>query len=375
MSAPTDSPLAVPLQPVAPLAGILHVYVAFDWGDEVRLEQARSLVPAEVHALPRRRRTPPSIAYRPAPLRFLLEPVPLSLPELGSVQLGAEATVFDFAAVSVAFHVPFRLPPAALARLASHLAEPEPLIRAARSALEPLHQELLPALVKPYWPDDLSEEYFVFQLPPREGVQPAALLAEHPGWLARLVRLEVETLSDTEVAEALRLALSYTPSDLFVADWAAAVLLDQDCDETLQAIEFANLQLLEYRHIDNRLDDSLGAYAQSAQNSHRWRRLLGGEERTLRALGDMKVEANGLFERTGNVLKLVGDQYLARVYRLVGTRFHLREWERNIQRKLEVAEGVYQVLSDQADTHRTEFLEIIVIFLIVMEILLALFHR
>src|SRR5262249_59382547 len=91
MSAPTDSPLAVPLQPVAPLAGVLHVYVAFDWGDEVRLESARSLVPAEVHALPRRRRTPPSIAYRPAPLRFLLEPVPLSLPELGTVQLGAEA--------------------------------------------------------------------------------------------------------------------------------------------------------------------------------------------------------------------------------------------------------------------------------------------
>jgi hypothetical protein len=375
MSAPTDSPLAVPLQPVAPLAGVLHVYVAFDWGDEVRLDLARSLVPAEVHALPRRRRTPPSIAYRPAPLRFLLEPVPLSLPELGAVQLGGEATVFDFAAVSVAFHVPFRLPPAALARLAGHLAEPEPLVLAARCALEPLHKRLLPALVKPHWPADLSEEYFVFQLPPRDGVQPAALLADHPGWLAKLVRLEEDTLSDTEVAEALRLALSYTPGDLFVADWAAAVLLDQDCDETLQTIEFANLQLLEYRHIDNRLDDSLAAYGQKAHNSHRWLRLIGGEERTLRALGDMKVEANGLFERTGNVLKLVGDQYLARVYRLVSTRFHLKEWERNIQRKLDVAEGVYQVLSDQADTHRTEFLEIIVIFLIVLEILLAIFHH
>src|SRR5262249_9509203 len=163
---------------------------AFDWGDEVRLELARSLVPAEVHALPRRRRTPPSIAYRPAPLRFLLEPVPLSLPELGTVQLGAAATVFDFAAVSVAFHVPFRLPPAALARRAGHLAEPEPLVRAARSALEPLHTRLLPAIVKPHWPADLSEEYFVFQMPPTPddlrpadrssaagGVQPAALLA------------------------------------------------------------------------------------------------------------------------------------------------------------------------------------------------------
>ena len=42
-------------------------------------------------------------------------------------------------------------------------------------------------------------------------------------------------------------------------DWAAAVLIDQDCEETLQAIEFANLQLLEFRHIDHRLDDRVTA--------------------------------------------------------------------------------------------------------------------
>ncbi len=59
----------------------------------------------------------------------------------------------------------------------------------------------------------------------------------------------------------------------------------------------------------------------------------------------LKVEATDLFERTGNVLKLVGDQYLARVYDLlVSVRFHLKEWEESIRRKLEVAEGVYQVV-------------------------------
>ena len=43
--------------------------------------------------------------------------------------------------------------------------------------------------------------------------------------------------------------------------WGAAALVDSDCDETLQAIEFANLQLLEFRHIDNRLDDRLASAA------------------------------------------------------------------------------------------------------------------
>ena len=67
--------------------------------------------------------------------------------------------------------------------------------------------------------------------------------------------------------------------------------------------------------------------------------------------------------------------YLARVYDLLVARFHLQEWEQSIQRKLEVAEGIYQAVADQAATYRTEFLEVIVIVLILLEIVLALFHR
>ncbi|HEV3263021.1 MAG TPA: hypothetical protein VG013_39670 [Gemmataceae bacterium] len=362
------------LDPATVLTGTLHVFVAFDWAEEVDLDRARSLVPAEFHELPRRRRTPSSIAYRPPPLRFALAPLSLDLPELSAVQARAEATVFDFAAVSLGLHVPFRLPAAGLSRLAGWLAEPTVMVQAARAALKPLHQRLLPALQKPLWNDDLSEEYFVFHLAPAAPPSPAAqVLAATAPWLAGLVRLEAGPLSPEEVAEALRLHLSYRPDDLFIADWAAAVLLDRDCDETLQTIEFANLQLLEFRHIDNRLDDSLAAaYRLVYPLSRSWLPFWRSYARPLRALGSLKVEANGLFERTENVLKLVGDQYLARVYRLLATRFHLDEWEQNIQRKLEVGEGVYQVVSNQAATNRTEALEAIVIVLIVLEIVLAL---
>jgi len=361
----------------AELAGTLHLHVAFDWGDEIDLEQARRLVPAEVHTLPRRRRTPTSIAYRPAPLRFGLSPLPLELPEAGSVQAAAEATVFDFAAVSVALHVPFRLPPAGLTRLAGWLADPGPLIRAARAALEPLHRKLLPAVQSPSRRDDLSEEYVVFQVSAGGGVpSPDCLLAEHAAWLAGLVRLEAGPLSLEEVAEALRLRLRYSPDDLLVPDWAAAVLVDQDCEETLQTIEFANLQLLEFRHIDDRLDASVtAAYNLIHPLVRSWLPFWRSHARPLRALGELKVEANALVERTENVLKLVGDQYLARVYRLLSGRFHLAEWEQSIRRKLEVVEGVYRVVSDQAEHYRTEFLEVIVIVLILTELVVAFFRH
>ncbi|MCI0465070.1 MAG: hypothetical protein L0Z62_49750 [Gemmataceae bacterium] len=364
----------------ADLSGTLYTYVAFDWGDEIDLDQARRLVPSEKQALPRRRRTPTSISYRPPPLYVVLPPVALDLPELGNVQAIAGVTLFDFAAVSVRLAVSFRLSADALRRLAGWLAEPTAFVAVARAALGPLHQQLLPAIKDPLWPDELSEEYFVFQLPPGPPLSNPAELLTCDGsgpadWLAGLVRLEAGRLSAEEVAEALRLHLSYSPDDLFVADWAAAVLLDTDCDETLQVIEFANLQLLEFRHIDNRLDDSLaGASRLLAPLARSWLPFWRSYSRPLRLLGEFKVEANGLFERAGNALKLVGDQYLARVYRLVATRFHLETWESSIQRKLEVAEGAYQVVSDQAATFRAEFLELAIVLLIVLEIVLSFRH-
>ena len=68
------------------LRGTLHVFVAFDWGDELDLDAARRLVPAESQDLARRRRTPSSIGYRPAPLRYPLAAPAIELPEVGPVQ-------------------------------------------------------------------------------------------------------------------------------------------------------------------------------------------------------------------------------------------------------------------------------------------------
>ncbi|HEV3116874.1 MAG TPA: hypothetical protein VGY58_07480 [Gemmataceae bacterium] len=365
-------------EPASPiLGGVLHTFVAFDWGEEIDLERARSLVPAETRVLPRRRRTPASIAYRPPPLRLHLAPVTVELPGIGCVPMSAEATVFDFAAVSIAMHAPFELSGGALTELAGALAEPAPLVKLGLASLEPLYAKLLPAVQNPRWQHDLSEEYFVFHVPPTAALpEPGELMEYHAGWLASLVRLEPAPLSSEEIAEALRVSICYSPDDLLVLDWAAAFLLDADCDETLQTIEFGNLQLLEFRHIDERLDARLATtYGMIHSLAQSRLPFWHNPRRSLRALGELKVEATGLFERTENVLKLVGDQYLARVYRMLASRFHLEEWEKSIQRKLDVAEGVYRVVSDQTDTYRAEFLEIVVVLLILLEILLAIFRH
>ncbi|MBY0228001.1 MAG: hypothetical protein K2W96_01845 [Gemmataceae bacterium] len=361
-----------------PLAGRLHVYVAFDWGEEVDLAVAQRQGAGVFLDMVRRPRTPASIAYRPPPLRFPLGPVAVSMPGLDGPPLThAEATVFDFGGVSVAFVFPFSMSRGELRLLAAKLTEPataKQIRQTARAVLEPLFHKLMPAITRPDWPETLWEEYFVFQFAPCEGCAPERLLGEDAGWLAGLLRLEDEPLSGQETAEALKLTLRYGTRDLFVPDWAAAALVDHEgeSDETLQAVEFANLQLLEYRHIDQRLDAVLARADDLLRKGAGGRLPLFGHGRPLRELGELKVEANGLFERTGNVLKLVGDQYVSRLYRLLSTRFHLPEWEKSIGRKLEVLEGVYEAVSDQAAHFRSELLEVLVVLLIVTEIVISL---
>lgn len=364
------------------LNGRLHVYVAFDWGDEIDLERARQRGAGVVLDMMRRSRTPASITYRPPPLRFPLRPVSVEMPGLtGSHFHSAEATVFDFGVVSLALRLPFSLPRSQLHGLAARLAEQETaraIMLTARAVLQPLFLELRPAIKNPAWADDLWEEYFVFQFTPGEAVDPDTLLERHSGWLAGLLRLEDEPLARQEIEEALRLVLRYGRQDAFIPDWGAAVLVDREgeSDETLQAVEFANLQLLEYRHIDARLDGVLAQADDLLRKASRSRiPLLRNYAGPLRTLGELKVEANTLFERTGNALKLVGDQYLARVYRLMAMRFHLPEWEQEIRHKLEVIEGIYEVISNQAAHFRSEFLEIIVVLLILIEVLLGIFKH
>ncbi|MDB5342387.1 MAG: hypothetical protein JWP89_764 [Schlesneria sp.] len=367
---------SVSLEMTGPLSGYLHCFVAFDWGEEVSLEKARSLVPAQVHDLPRKLRTPASIAYQSPPLRFDLNPAVLVLPVLGEVEVQFQLMLFDFGAVSVAMQAPFRLSAPELTRLAGELCDPAIFTKAARDVSESLYHRLQSAISLPRW-IDLSEEYFVLQLLPDAALSPPSqLLAQNPAWLASLVRLESNPLSDGEIAEALRLRLSYSPHDLVITDWTAAVVIDQDCGEILETLAFANLQLLEFRHIDNRIDERLEtAYTLINRLARSSRPIWQRYSRRLRDLGALKVEVNIMFEKASNALTLVGDPYVARVYDQVASRFHLDEWGQNIRRSISVLEGFYEVVSNQAESYRGEILEITVVLLILIEILLALFHH
>ena len=144
----------------------IHLAFAFDIGDEIDLDRARLILQGEPGQLPRRRRTPESFGYRPAPIRVELDPTGIELPgELvippaparRADSLRLRRHLADRAVPRARRH------PTALLALAGRLAEPAPLAEAARRLLAPWLERIRPA-VYDFAVSDMSEEYIVFQL-------------------------------------------------------------------------------------------------------------------------------------------------------------------------------------------------------------------
>jgi hypothetical protein len=187
--------------------------------------------------------------------------------------------------------------------------------------------------------------------------------------VARLLRGEVAPLARDEVAEALARRLAYRPDDVVVVDVDAALIVDRAHDDTLAVLDFANCEHLALRTLDDELDAAVaGASALLGSRLRRLRTRWSPGGRALRRLTELTLAAAAELEAVDNAIKLTGDHYLARVYRLAVDRFHLRPFREGIARKLATLWEVQRVLLDQAAARRAELLEWIIIALIAVEL-------
>jgi uncharacterized Rmd1/YagE family protein len=91
----------------------------------------------------------------------------------------------------------------------------------------------------------------------------------------------------------------------------------------------------------------------------------------MQRIAELQVDAATLFEEVNNSLKMLGDQYLARVYRLASQRLHLPEWDATILRKLNTLESIYEKMHNFETTRRLELVEWIIVALIAFEVVMS----
>ncbi len=355
-----------------PLRGTFSVLVLYDVAEQIDLEQLRRIKgggpparePAFKHPAPEyvRFESPPVVEYP--------DPVLITPGERFATRL----RYFSYGVVSIELELPFETGWNELICLSSRFtAEPEIEKRTLELLRTRLH-DVGPALVQPYgsW---LSEEYCIINVQEAldENSSPltaASLLSKHGEAITRIVRGESEPLSKEECTEALQSSLSYYPTDLLVVGWVAAFIYDNEraADSAIQLLEYANSQLLEFRHYDEVLTRILENVYESLERGggpfRHWR-----TTRQAGKLNAVRLEVTDLTERTDNAIKFVGDMFYARAYRMAAARVGVTDYRKLVERKLRIAADLYQSMVNEFHQARSFVLEAMVVVILVVELI------
>jgi hypothetical protein len=233
------------------------------------------------------------------------------------------------------------------------------------------------SIIRPTMPPPAPEAYTVFCLTELEGVTDVNdwVTGRRSEIAGLLTETEPKNLSEQQVSEVLRIQRSFERSDLAIIDWDAALVVDLRgyVDDVLYALELANLQLEEFRVMDQRLDQYLDrAYEDLERKS--WA-VFGAANKTLRHLRRFRVDVAKLTDEVTHITKFFGDWHLARVYLGARDRFYLDQWRASVEQRLAQLDKLYSVVHAEVNEQRMLWLEIIIVIFFALDLIIMLWAR
>lgn len=344
--------------------GTCHVYQSVDLGFAIDLARAEQILAADQiqRNFKKPRRAPEAHQLQRHSLRVAQSGFPV---EVGAFQTNGpvEIVLWEFGAATIVYSIPIETTLAELVPLSDLLWDHPELLKDAKRRAEQLLSAIGGAVDKSLL-GARFEDYVVFELKLPDGEPVSELWTNHAATTASVLRAEPGPLSDEEIHDALSLRCAYVRDEVVLIDWFAALLVGDDMEDERLVLELTTAELLELRDLDETLDRGVeAAYALLSRNRS-WFASLSTRADDLAQVSQLQADAAVLFEGVDNALKLLGDQYLARLYRVASERFHLPQWDAAIERKLRVLDGIYEKLSNRAASRRFEVLEVVIIILI-----------
>jgi hypothetical protein len=350
--------------PDSAIQGSVLALVLYDVCEEIRLDEVRRILGAP--ELPHRFKDVQgeNVRVERPPVMQTLEPLVMR----GGERLTGQIKFYDYGVVSLVYQLPFRGSWEELVQMGSRWMAGSEFEHHTSDIVRQQMAAIAPAMVKPNqtW---LSEDYFIFHLLEIPGISNATdLLAAHGDSIVQLVRGETTRLSDGERAEILQSSISYYPHDLAVVGWNAAVVFDtlSGAETAIQLLEYANSQLLEFRHYDDLLTHVLaGVYSSLERKGGLWDRWKLANQAS--KLKEIVIDVTELTERADNAIKFLSDMFAARLYRLVAARVGVPDYKILVNQKLHTAEELYGFMVEQFHQTRTFILELMVVVILVIE--------
>ncbi len=349
-----------------PLTGSLWILWLYDVCEEIDLDALRQILGVQARREPIfRHPSPEYVRFERPPVVQELQPIML---ESGS-RLQGELNYYEYGVVSIKLELPFQGDWPQLTDLSSRWMTSPELEAQALQTVRRCLERATPALIKPH-EDWLSEDYYIIHLKDTEPpLTAAALIAGHGNEIAKIVRGEQAELSEAETEEILGSRMSYYPDDLLVVGWTAAFIHDtaEDAAPTIQLLEYANTQLLEFRYYDAVLSQLLrDVYRQLEKKGGfltRWRLASQAHE-----LNRIRLDIRELTERVDTSIKFLSDMFSARLYRLAAAKVGVGDYRRLVDGKLNTAGELYEFMMDQFHQSRAFLLEALVVIILLIEL-------
>ncbi|MEZ4298712.1 MAG: hypothetical protein R3B70_27425 [Polyangiaceae bacterium] len=377
--------------------GRIICYRIFDVADELVLAEAEELLlRAQVARASMVMRPPPerktgALAIAAVPLHVDVGTKRVVLAEIErSLLAHVSVNLFDYGKISVVFEIPIRqgTPLSELGVLCQELYESQVLTDIAQEECA-IYEERVGAALRrhvidepqPAMPDmpDMPlpsmETFTVIFVEELENKHLAKDVLAWPG-LPKLIIGEADerNLGEKQVRDTMQHADGYLDNDAVVIDWNSAFVLEPSGSRDIPDIlEFTRSMLLQLRVYDAHLDVELRRTYQeftrrrsgvSIMNS-RYRRLAHDVSARL-------IEVTEFNERLENSFKIIGDYYLARIYRTAIARFGIPVVRESVARKHQIVQKVYDMLKAEVELLRGQALELIIVVLIVVEVILGL---
>jgi hypothetical protein len=354
---------------------VVYIY-AFDVAYEMTRTPVRELLgqPVAQFVVDASKRSPRQLFfYRPQMVR--LPPLERIGP-LGPVRIQRQIKLLPVGAISITVRIPFEVDQVEeLVAFHDLQFSNGSLNEEVRRLAEEVRRELQSHFIRPVAQLSDEEAYTVFciesPLRTEDGTRLSAenWLREHRRAIASLLtqEQEIDQLSKQEADESTGRFLSYYEHDLVVVDWDAALLIDEakNFDETLYIMELANLQLAELEAYDRLLDDSLDrAYRDLSPRAFRGKRTI------MKELRELRIDLARFSDELSNITKFFGDWHLARIYEAISSRFHLGDWHKTIDKKLQTLADLYQLLNHDQSNRWMLILEVTIVLLFVIDLLM-----
>lgn len=355
--------------------GQVLVYRIFDIAEEIDLAKASVLLqdPRGTDTFKVPKFIERGLVMKSRPFSFGMGEVTLPL-ECGTHKADVLVKVRDYGVLSLVYQIPIREGTSwdELVALAADLEEGSEIDVVAKAHAKEVSDRIAPALKRSV-PWESFEDYIIYFFEEFEGDTCASNLRDRADIPALLLAEDDTKVSKLTRDSILENVYQYSENDLALVEWNSALVVEPGGGrEVPDILEFALTHLLEMRFYDDLLDKRLGHLYDDIERI-KGRALRGNFMRVYQDASTRYIEFIEFIERVENSLKVVGDFYLAIVYRAATRKFRLSDWQQTVTRKMNILGQVSNLLQGEVNIRRSHWMEIVIILLIAFEIVTAVF--